>query len=293
MDKQSFLRTIVVFLLLICILIASVVVLNGINKALPNFDNNSGNGSSGDNEPDDSFLAYYSPSGIGPISFDFSTDGVLIEDDLVKVYAKNGYLVYGNKTAWSEELGSVRNLVFPLNKDGSEIKISDYSSIEISFDIIYGISEETASWFKDGYNSPYEVTAAVDTWLAFDSAGTPILGYDRIYYQFFGEERDEADGSFYYMNKYGEPIIPVNETYEADRSLTVNWKIDVDKDNPRNSVLHTTVTRNSDGYVIERSTNSGYELPGDTIYGITIRPLIIYDCEYINAFDNFNCILTK
>ena len=289
----------VALLLIFCLLVAAVSLFNRIDDkggesgALGGFFDGIFDYINGTNEP------YYVEGAKGAINFDFSEPGVLYEDGIVKYEARDGFLFYGAKKDF-EATDKLAYITFPLMKDASPVKITDYNEIEFSFDFIYGWSSEYSYGSLSDYSKGYSTESLAGFFLDFYSEkkyeGLPLEsvrfnegvsseGYEDYYNVWCPEQ------PYYHDAFVDNPFSSVSD--EGYFATSIKFKLIVDKENYKNSVIEC--------YAVDTYYNSGGKLiqigefkncvVSEFLYGVTFAINVIDKSDSIAAFDNFKVTL--
>ena len=273
MAVNSLFKKIGGYLLLIALLVAFVVILNivtaNVTENIPDKD-----GSSVDDPSDEEGLKYYYDlNSTEFINFDFEEEASFFDDGTTSYTAEDGYLKYYVGDYVEGYL--IPPVVFPLARNTKEIKITDYSEISFSFDIIYSFPHGSGKGDWEckikNYGRYFLQFSKDDTTYPGDGLGIGVGAADL------------NDTGSYYMT-YNGTIYDYYDGAEF-RKLTVTFKLEVNKASPLDSIIYTYV---DDEQVF---TSEGKKLPSDTLYGLCIRYITLGSPDAY--YDNFKCITKK
>jgi len=224
-------KTLLILLLVFALLIGSIVTLNFISK-----DITDSVGGAEANKPTVTGPYYYEGAE-GVIDFDFSEPGILYDDGVVKYEAKDGYLVYEVNPEIEAGTVAQSHVVFPLMRDGSALKISDYSEITISLEVIpsdvnFSIGDKYYCEFGLVFDKNAELVAEIADYGYFFSESSQYYGFGCPGWDYLTETGDIQ----IHINEDGvecvllEITINVNEEKTLDSKYCVDFGADFDWD---------------------------------------------------------------
>ena len=220
MGVASAAKKLVIFLVIFALLIGSIVIVNFSVKSLNGSSGSSDGG--GDKNPPAS--AYYYEGAEGTIDFDFSEPGILYDDGVVKYEAIDGYLAYEVNPEIEAGTVAQRHVVFPLMRDGSALKISDYSEITISLEVI---PSDVKFSIGDDYYCEFG--------LVFDKNAEKVEMIAD--YGYFFSEMSQYYGfgcpGMDYLTETGD--IQIHENDDGVECILLEITINVDEENPLDS----------------------------------------------------------